>query len=228
MSPGRGAAALPWLWLFALALSGCSNAPPFLAPGLSSREGGSSMASFNLLSNYGRLELHGQEQVERSDGRLVTPDYFNQDFLSIGSLKFHPYAFYSVALVNFQLQAGGGLHWRRRVALAYFPTLTLTGRHWLHGLQLETRLPLDATVSLSAYEENLPSILMNPALGEPGPVKLHRVAAFVLNLPFTFGGFRVWVRPDYRQSLDYDLRRFGVDIGLSAGDPVPPDERVRP
>jgi hypothetical protein len=41
------------------------------------------------------------------------------------------------------------------------------------------------------------------------------VAAVVLNLPFAFGKSRVWLRPDYRQSLDYGLRRFGVDIGMS-------------
>jgi hypothetical protein len=220
MSPGRRALGALGLCLSAILPFGCSNAPPFLASGLSSRGGGSTFASFNLLSNYGRLNLPGEEEVERGDGKLVMPEYSNQDFFSQGALKFNRYFFFSFAMVNFQLQASGGLHWNRRVALAYFPTLTLTGRHWLHGLHIETRLPFAATVSLSAYEENLPSILLNAALAEPGPVKQHRVSAIAGNFPFTFGKYRVWLGPNYRQSLDYDLRRFGVNIGLSFDRPA--------
>lgn len=201
--------------LAAALLAGCSNAPPFLASGLSAPSGKSGFANVSMLANYGELYYEDGQEVARDDGKLLVPEYYNLDFLSAGKSRFQTYSFYSLAMVNFQLQASGGFHWRKRAALAYFPTVTLSGKNWLHGLQMEVRLPMASTASLSLYEENLPSILPTVGLYEAGPVKLHRVAAFSLNVPFVFSQYRVWVQPVYRQSLDFDLGRYGLVLTLS-------------
>jgi hypothetical protein len=173
--------------------------------------------SVNLLSNNGSDGYEDGRKVERGDGREVVPTYSNDDTYSYGTVIFGDYEYIGFSMVNFQLQAVGGLHWDRRIALGYFPVLTLTGQHLLHGLQLDIRLPAALGVaSAQVYQENLPSILPNPAFGEAGPVLQHRVAGVSLNIPWTFGKYRAWLVPNYRRSLDLRHYRYGANLAFSA------------
>lgn len=201
-------------WPALALILGCANSPPLIAPALLGESSGT--LTLNLLSNYGTSSYVDTVEVERSDGTPMHPTYENADMMVQGAIFTGDFAFLAVHLVNFQLQGYAGLRWRRIAALGYFPTLTLSGKHLLHGLQLDLNGFGWAFLSASLYEENFPSILTNPAFGEAGPVKTHAVGALFLNIPWRLKNVSIWVRPNYRRSLDRaSLERYGLSLSLS-------------
>lgn len=197
-------------------LAGCANSLPVTAAAMMSPASGAGHVSMNILSNYGRTEFDEGEKARRSDEWEAAPSYSNVDGYSAGSATFGEYGYFGFSMVNFQLQAVGGAHWKKRIALGYFPVLTLTGRHLLHGLQLDVKIPAGLGVlSAQAYQENIPSIRSNPLFGEQALVLLHRVAGVSVSIPLVFRKYRVWIIPNYRRSLDYRFHRFGANLALS-------------
>ena len=134
-------------------LTGCANSPPVTAAAMMSPSSGAGHVSMNLLSNYGRSEYKDGKRSSGVDGSETVPSYFNLDEYSVGSASFGEYGYFGISMVNFQLQAVGGAHWKKRIALGYFPVLTLTGRHVLHGLQLDYQ---DSGGSRGAVSAGLP------------------------------------------------------------------------
>ncbi|GEM_PF-4242082 len=190
-----------------------------MGPAMMSPVSDAAYASFNTLSNSGRLEYRDGIKTEKADGTETIPTYSNKDEFSFGRADFREYWFIGINLENYQAQAIGGVHWRKRIALGYFPVLTLSGQHLLHGLQLDLKLPVDLGIlSAQIYQENIPSILMNAALGEAGPVLQHRVAGVSLGIPLNLRYFRIWIVPNYRQSLDHDLFRYGANLVVSVNE----------
>jgi hypothetical protein len=198
---------------------GCANSPPLIAPALLAEAKGKGTAktvSLNFLSNYGKTGYADTVAFERGDGQSIKPTYRNVELMSTGSIWLNEYGFFAFFLPNLQLQAYGGLRWGRHAALGYFPTFTLTGRHMLHGCQLDLNGFDRIFLSAGLYEENFPSSYANSSFMEPVPLKTLAVGSLFLHIPWRVGTATVWVIPNYRRAISHpSLARYGANLAFS-------------
>jgi hypothetical protein len=175
--------------LFSLALAGCSTAPPNLSQGLLTPQDGNKTFGFyslNVASNLGKTEFEGAEKVERDDGTLVIPTFSSSSSGTMFSILPTRWVLLSLHMSNLQPGGAIGLNLFDWTSLAVIPTFSFLDRDFYVGYQLNQKLFKYAAVSYTRYEEQLISILPNPALGELGPTKRMLLNEAALNVSFEF------------------------------------------
>jgi hypothetical protein len=185
----KSEAAVRALLFFSLAFAGCSTAPPNLSQGLltpQDEKRAFCYYSLNVAANLGKTEFRGTDKVERDDGTLVLPTYGSSGSGSMFSILPTRWILLSLHLSNLQPGGAIGLNLFDWASLAVIPTFSFLDRDLFVGYQMNQKLFKYAAVSYTRYEEQLISILPNPAMGELGPIKRIQLNEAALNLSFEF------------------------------------------